>query len=119
MASLRLVPPCSVTTLRGTTTTLCGKSASLVPVLSIAAACSSGAVEVAFPPGPLACAATAAPDGAAVAAVRAPARRRILAAARFGLGADTTISGIGAVAPAPDAAGAADGVLGGAGDVPG
>src|SRR6185437_695814 len=93
-ASLRLVPPCSVTTDRGTTTTLCGRSASLVPVLSDAAACSSGAVELALPPGPL-------------------------PAARLALGAETTISGIGvpALGAGVDGAGAANGVPCGAGCV--
>ena len=113
-ASFRLVPPCSVTTARGTTTTLCGRSASLVPVLSDAGACSSGAVELALPPGPAACAATPAAGCAAVTVARAPARRRVLTA-RFGFGAETTTSGIVVPARGAGVDGAGDGAPGWAG----
>src|SRR6185437_8933363 len=46
MASLKSVPPCSVTTVRGMIWTLEGISASLVPVLPSDGACCSGGPDV-------------------------------------------------------------------------
>src|ERR1700690_3657271 len=91
-ASATLVPPCSTMVARGTMTTLCGRLANGVPVLSTVATVASGTI-VPLGPVPVPNAACA----GSVLAATAPAARGVRATFGFGLGAVTTISGTVAV----------------------
>src|SRR5580692_8038438 len=89
-ASATLVPPCSTMVARGTTTTLCGRLANGVPVLStLTTVCSGTIVPLGPVPGP-----DAGGAGCALAATAlAPPERCVRLTFGFCLGAVTTISG--------------------------
>src|SRR5580700_3529609 len=89
-ASATLVPPCSTMVARGTTTTLCGRLANGVPVLSTVAIVCSGTI---VPLGPVPVPDAAGAGSVLAAAALAPAARGVRATFGFGLGAVTTISG--------------------------
>src|SRR5580700_1273783 len=89
-ASATLVPPCSTMVARGTTTTLCGRLANGVPVLSTDTTVCSGTI---VPLGPVPVPDAACAGSVLAATAPAPAARGVRATFGFGLGAVTTISG--------------------------
>src|SRR5580698_1362246 len=93
-ASATLVPPCSTMVARGTTTTLCGRLANGVPVLSTVTTVCSGTI---VPLGPVPVPDAAGAGCVLAATALAPAARGVRATFGFGLGAVTTISGTVAV----------------------